>query len=64
MEKTHVQHELVEGKQSQEGGARRRVAEKPYVFSQADFTRPEVRRSLAEGARVLLSFRRLPSEQE
>lgn len=54
MAERYIKHDL--GEQPQEGGARRRIVSELYDFSRVDFTRPEVRRSLAAGALLLLSY--------
>jgi len=58
MQETHTESPLItkDGTQPQEGGTRRRIASQPCDLSQADLNKPEIRRSLAAGADVLLSY--------
>jgi hypothetical protein len=64
MAERYIQHES--GEQPQEGGTRRRIASELYDFSRVDFTRPEVRRRIAAGALLLLSYqpRRVEKQAE
>jgi len=48
--------------ESQKGGIHRRLAE--YDFSQVDFTKPELRRSIAAATRIILSYRIRPLDEQ
>ncbi len=58
MPETHSESPLItkEGIQPEKGASRRRIAGESCDLSQIDLTRPEIRRSLAAGADILLSY--------